>query len=191
MKKLTIKFLNAAFTALGVFFFGAAAWAQENAPQTDTFFSMYRDYNNSGYAVEWPVSSGGVNAVRSRLGRYSYLAFYTSPALLQNKPLPLVHIGFFITRDEAQKFVADNASAFAGLRVVSISSAEHRQLFSGEEQKSWFWLSPSTEDKHSGVQAILAEAKNLYMNQQYQQALNYYAVLSLASDREIAVWAQE
>jgi len=64
-------------------------------------------------------------------------------------------------------------------------------LFSGEKQKSWYWLSPATEDQHAGVQAILADAKTLYMNQQYQQALNYYAVLSLSSDQEISAWAQE
>jgi hypothetical protein len=189
MKNLTKTFLNAILaTALSVC--GVVAVAQETEPQAETFFSLYRDYANAGYAVEWPVSAGGVNALRNRLGRYGYLAFYTSPTLLQNKPLPLVHLGFFISRQEAQKFIADNGSAFIGLRVVSVAPTEHRQLFSGDAQ-SWYWLSPSTEDKHAGLQAILAEAKNLYMNQQYQQALNYYAVLSLASDREISTWAQE
>lgn len=169
------------------------AQVSSDAPpaEADTFFSLYRDYTNAGYVVEWPVSAGGVNAVRSRLGRYAYLAFYTSPQQLQNKPLPLVNLGFFTTRTEAEKFITDNASAFAGMRVIGVSQPQHQQLFSGAEQKSWYWLSPATEDRHAGVQAILAEAKNLYMNQQYQQALNHYAVLSLSSDKEISAWAQE
>lgn len=192
---LIIKSFTRALGILGLALLSVLTQAQTPSepapPEPDGFFSLYRDYANAGYAVEWPVSAGGVNAIRSRLGRYAYLAFYTSPQQLKNTPLPLVSLGFFHTRAEAQKFVVDNASAFAGLRVVEVSPAQHQQLFSGEEQKSGYWLSPSTEDRHAGAQAILAEAKNLYMNQQYQQALNHYAVLSLASDKEISAWAQE
>ena len=173
--------------------FSAFAADGENvaAPEKTSVMTLYGDYSNAGFAVEWPVSAGGVNAVRSRLGRYAYLGFYTSPQQLQNKPLPLVTMGFFSSRAEAEKFVIDNATAFAGLRVVGVTPEQHRQLFSGTEQKSLYWLSPASEDRHAGVQTILAEAKTLFMNQQYQQALNYYAVLSLASDAEISAWAQE
>jgi hypothetical protein len=159
------------------------------AAQTDTFIAHYRDYANAGYVVEWPVSAGGVNAVRSRLGRYAYLGFFTSSSLIQNTPLPLVQLGFFRTRAEAEKFVQDNSAAFAGLRVVGLTPSEHKALFAGEA--NWYWLSPATEDRNAGVQAILAQAKNYYMNQQYQQALNYYALLSLSSNREISAWGQE
>lgn len=196
MNTKTLQLMRALLTAVGLMWLAVSVFAADNANVTapteaDTFFSLYRDYTNASYVVEWPVSAGGVNAVRSRLGRYAYLAFFTSPQQLQNKPLPLVNLGFFRTRSEAQKFVVDNASAFAGMRVIEVSQTQHQQLFSGGEQKSGYWLSPSIEDRHAGVQAILAEAKNLYMNQQYQQALNHYAVLSLASDKEVSAWAQE
>jgi hypothetical protein len=189
IRKTVTAFLSAVGLLLGSAVQGVAA--QDAPAEVEGFFAHYRDYASAGFVVEWPVSAGGVGAVRARLARYSYLAFYTSPQQLQSKPLPLVSLGFFRTRAEADKFVLDNASAFAGLRVTSVLPEEHRQLFSGAEQKSFYWLSPATEDRHVGVQTILAEAKNLFMNQQYQQALNYYAVLSLSSDVEISAWAQE
>lgn len=178
-----------------LFVFDAAvvhAQSSEVVSGTSPVLTLYSDYANAGFAVQWPVSAGGVNAVRSRLPRYTYLAFYTSPQLLQNKPLPLVHLGFFRTRAEAEKFVQDNATAFNGLQVVSVSAAEHQQLFSADAQgRSLYWLNPASIDQASGVQAVMAEAKTLYMNKQYQQALNYYSVLSLSSDADIAVWALE
>lgn len=194
MHNLIKKFINRTFVAMAILACSLVQAQDEtrvDEAQPDSFFSLYREYASAGYAVEWPVSAGGVNAVRSRLGRYAYLAFYTSPQLMQNSPLPLVNLGFFHSRGEAEKFVQDNASAFAGLRVVGVAETEHRQLFSGQTQKQWYWLSPATEDKHAGVQAILAEAKRLYVNQQYQQALNHYAVLSLASEKEISASGQE
>lgn len=162
------------------------------APEKTSLMDLYKDHASSGFAVQWPVSAGGVQAVRSKLPRYSYLAFYTSTQLLQNKPLPLVQMGFFRTRAEAEKFVEDNAGAFNGLRVVSVSAAEHQQLFApaGREQ-GLQWLQPAAQDNLTGAQAVMAEAKNLYMKEQYQQALNYYGVLSLVSDRDISIWARE
>ena len=188
--------------ALCLLWLTSVAAAQEPAAQEpavrsaaadkSSFIALYRDYANAGFAVQWPVSAGGVNAVRARLPRYSYLAFYTSPTLLQNKPLPLVQLGFFRTRAEAEKFVEDNASAFNGMRVVAVSAEEHKQLFAAPaERRPGYWLSPAEMDEFAGAQAVMAEAKTLYMNQQYQQALGYYAALSLTSDRDVAIWAQE
>lgn len=188
LRKTVTAFLSAALL-LGVVVQGVSA--QDTPAETDGFFSLYREHASAGFVVEWPVSAGGVNALRARLGRYAYLAFYTSPAQMKNQPLPLVSLGFFVTRAEAEKFVLDNASVFTGLRVLSVSAEQHRQLFTPTEKKSSYWLNPATEDRHAGVQAILAEAKNLFTNQQYQRALNYYAVLSLSSDVEISAWAQE
>ncbi|MCR6653018.1 MAG: hypothetical protein NVV73_16710 [Cellvibrionaceae bacterium] len=188
IRKTVTAFLSAALL-LGVVAQGVSA--QDTRAETEGFFALYREHASAGFVVEWPVSAGGVNALRARLGRYAYLAFYTSPAQMTNQPLPLVSLGFFVTRAEAEKFVLDNASVFTGLRVLSVSAEQHRQLFTPTEQKSSYWLNPATEDRHAGVQAILAEAKNLFTNQQYQRALNYYAVLSLSSDVEISAWAQE
>src|SRR5690606_40217677 len=113
MNTKTLQLMRALLTAVGLMWLAVSVFAADNANVTapteaDTFFSLYRDYTNASYVVEWPVSAGGVNAVRSRLGRYAYLAFYTSPQQLQNTPLPLVSLGFFTTRAEAEKFVVDN-----------------------------------------------------------------------------------
>ena len=152
MNKVSIiKITRIILSAIIVLLWSTHVGAQENpdvAPaSSDTFFSLYRDYTSAGFAVEWPVSAGGVNAVRSRLGRYSYLAFYTSPQQLQNKPLPLVTLGFFKTRSEAEKFVVDNSSAFAGMRVVNVSPTQHQQLFSGEKQKNCLYLNINFHQK--------------------------------------------
>lgn len=196
MNNKPIQFMRTATAVLGWILLTSWAFAaDENPPaaqEKNALMAHYRDHANAGFAVQWPVSPGGVNAVRSRLPRYSYLAFYTSSQGLRNTPLPLVQMGFFRTRSEAEKFVEDNAGAFNGLRVVSVSAAEHKQLFApASRDQAQYWLQPAAMDNLAGAQAVLAEAKNLYMNGQYQQALNYYSVLSLASDRDIAVWAQE
>jgi len=187
--------MRTAFIAIGLMWLAASAFAADSnvgSPEKTGLMELYKDHANAGFAVQWPVSAGGINAVRGKLPRYSYLAFYTSAQLLQNQPLPLVHMGFFRTRTEAEKFVEDNAGAFNGLRVVSVSAAEHKRLFApSSRDQALFWLQPAAMDNRAGAQAVLAEAKNLYMNEQYQRALNYYSVLSLVSDQDISVWAQE
>jgi hypothetical protein len=195
MKNKPVRLMRILFTAFTWLLTSWAFAAEGNtvpAPEKNALMELYKDHSSAGFAVQWPVSAGGVNAVRSKLPRYSYLAFYTSTQLLQNKPLPLVQMGFFRTRAEAEKFVADNAGAFNGLRVVSVSAAEHKRLFAPvSRDQALFWLQPAAMDNLAGAQAVMAEAKNLYMNEQYQQALNYYSALSLVSDRDISVWAQE
>lgn len=196
MKIQSLQMMRSLFAVLGLMWLTAMAFAAGNevadAPEKSSLTTLYSDHRNAGFAVQWPVSPGGVNAVRSRLPRYAYLAFYTSSRLMQSQPLPVIHMGFFRTRAEAEKFVQDNASAFNGLQVVSVSTEEHRQLFdTSAKERSWHWLQPAAMDNLSGTQALMAEAKAHFMNEQYQQALNYYSVLSLASDRDISVWAQE
>lgn len=193
MKIKSLQLIRVLITAIGLMSLMVSVFAADTEAVTKTsLMELYKDHANAGFAVQWPVSAGGVNAVRSKLPRYSYLAFYTSPQLLQNKPLPLVQMGFFRTRTEAEKFVEDNAGAFNGLRAVSVSAAEHQRLFSpSSRDQALFWLQPAAMDNLAGAQAVMADAKNLYMNEQYQQALNYYSALSMVSDRDISVWAQE
>lgn len=170
--------------------------AQSPAPQDSSILSLYNDYADAGFAVQWKVPTGDLSELRSRMPRYSYLLFYTADDLLAAQNGPFMRFGFFKSRNEAEQFVADNQTAFPGLRVVKVSAQEHRSLMQrtaaeGETTSDYAWLNDASGDSQQPLQDILQQAKALYINQRYSKALEYYSALSLVTDTKVAHWAWE
>lgn len=169
------------------------------APANSSILSLYSDYNQAQYAVQWKVPTGDLSELRARMPRYGYLLYYTSQPLLAAQRGPFVQFGFFKSREEANQFVEDNKAAFPGLRVVNVTPSEHQALMQqtdadaaeDDSASEYFWLNDARQQNREDLQAMLKEAKVLYINRQYEKALQYYSTLSLAADPEIAHWARE
>jgi Tetratricopeptide repeat len=203
MIKLKIKnaLLYSVFSVVFLLFSFAASSAEEKELTETSILSLYEKYEQARYAVQWKVPTGDISELRARMRRQSYLMYYTSDNLLANPQGPFVQFGFFKNVDEAEQFVDDNKAAFSGLRVVSVSREEHAALMlqvkpktatsSQSKLKGVYWLSGSSEQSGDALKAVMSEAKELYMNKQYDQALEYYSALSLVPDPNVSIWARE
>lgn len=205
MMKHTIKKAILSCTVVTALLLPTLLWAQtpvaENAA-SNPLLSLYSDYAQAQYAVQWKVPTGDLSELRAKMPRYSYLLLYTSDDLLAATRGPFVQFGFFKNAREAQQFVQDNQAAFPGLKAVRTTEAEHAALMqqtaesgaqspSSNSARGFYWLNAGASNTPASVKPVLAEAKVLYINRQYGRALEYYSALSLSSDPDVATWARE
>lgn len=163
---------------------------QAQSSADNALIESYQLYDNARYVVRWNVEPDKILTTIGLLPRYQYFILYTQKNLLRNTSRPQVQFGFFKSSEEAFKFTQEHGSAFAGLNVVSVSAAEHRELFA--EDTKMIWLSPPSQERTTqSTQALFREAKQAYIAENYRRALALYSVLALSSDQAVGVWGLE
>lgn len=163
------------------------------AAAENSFLTLYRNYDNARYAVQWQPTASQLFELQAKMPRYQYLVFFTTEALIQNAQSPSMRLGFFKSQAEAQNFATEQRGMFPGLSVIAVTREEHAVLFSDSASatEANYWLSPGDGMNTKALHALFNRAKNHYANKQYQQALMLYRLLSISADLETAVWAQE
>lgn len=177
--------------------FSGFARAQTDTEKSLNIEEWYKDYASSQYVVQLPLSKQSLERLkRRRLHRFQII--YLPPEYKENNVVQL-RIGYFGKQEEAQEFL--DSTRFQGPQevILKITPEEHRAVIrqlanpeaSSEKSGKYHVFNVTTGLTADSNALLLAEAKQLYMDDKFAPAQNIYSVISIFGDEASAAWAAE
>ncbi len=170
-----------------------AAGLDRGNEEQQTVRALYNSHSKAQYAVQFDATYTNIQSLRPRLNRFWYLLLHADHNHLVNAPARL-QLGFFRTQAEARQFIDEYQGVVRGMRVVPVSASDYQAIFRPPERadrQDWYWLSPADPAAQVSMQSLLDQAKDHYIDNDFERASRFYAALSLTSDTRTSLWARE